>query len=248
MKVIISKDKHELGVRAGVHGGQLIQEAINKKGSANIILATGASQFEMLKNLVKAPVDWDKVTAFHLDEYIAMPESHPASFRRYLRERVLDFVPIKTFYPINAEIDPESEVKRVGEIIKKHPIDVAFVGIGENGHMAFNDPPADFETEVPYLIVNLDEACRRQQMGEGWFKKFEDVPTRAVSMSIKQVMKSDWIVCSVPDQRKADAAKKCLEGPVSPMAPSSCLQKHERAFIYLDKDSASLLTKFNVEK
>ena len=244
MKVIISKDKNELGVRAGVHGGQLIQEAINKKAKANIILATGASQFEMLKNLVKAPVDWEKVTAFHLDEYIAMPESHPASFRRYLRERVLDFVDIKTFYPINAEIDPESEVKRVGEIIKKHPIDVAFVGIGENGHMAFNDPPADFETEQPYLIVSLDEACRRQQMGEGWFKKFEDVPTRAVSMSIKQVMKSDWIVCSVPDQRKADAAKKCLEGPVSPMAPSSCLQKHERAFIYLDKDSASLLTKY----
>ena len=244
MKVIISKDKNELGVRAGVHGGQLIQEAINKKGAANIILATGASQFEMLKNLVKAPVDWDKVTAFHLDEYIAMPESHPASFRRYLRERVLDFVPIKTFYPINAEIDPESEVKRVGEIIKKHPIDVAFVGIGENGHMAFNDPPADFETEVPYLIVDLDEACRRQQMGEGWFKKFEDVPTRAVSMSIKQVMKSDWIICSVPDQRKAEAAKKCLEGPVTHMAPSSCLQKHERAFIYLDKDSASLLTKY----
>jgi glucosamine-6-phosphate deaminase len=244
MKVIISKDKNELGVRAGVHGGQLISEAIHKKGAANIILATGASQFEMLKNLVKAPVDWDKVTAFHLDEYIAMPESHPASFRRYLRERVLDFVPIKTFYPINAEIDPESEVKRVGEIIRKHPIDVAFVGIGENGHMAFNDPPADFETEVPYLIVNLDEACRRQQMGEGWFKKFEDVPTRAVSMSIKQVMKSDWIICSVPDQRKANAARLCLEGPVTPMAPSSCLQKHERAFIYLDKDSASLLTKF----
>jgi len=245
MRVIISKDKQELGKRAAAEGAALIQRAIEKKGKANIILATGASQFEMLESLVKANyVDWQRVTAFHLDEYIAMPESHPASFRRYLRERVLAFVPIGEFYPINAETDPEAEVKRVGEIIKRHPIDVAFVGIGENGHMAFNDPPADFATEAPYLIVNLDESCRRQQMGEGWFKRLEDVPTRAVSMSIKQVMKSEWVVCSVPDLRKAQAAKSCLEGPVSPMAPSSCLQNHERALIFLDQDSASLLTKY----
>ena len=150
MQVIICPDKQDLGKRAGAEGARLIQEAISKKGSANIILATGASQFEMLENLVKANyVDWPQVTAFHLDEYVAMPESHPASFRRYLRERVLAYVPIGEFYPINAEENPEAEVKRVGELIKKHPINVAFVGIGENGHMAFNDPPADFETEVP---------------------------------------------------------------------------------------------------
>jgi len=245
MQVIICKDKNELGKRAGSDGARLIREAIKERGRANIILATGASQFEMLENLVKSNyVDWPKVTAFHLDEYIGMPETHPASFRHYLRERVLAFAPIGEFYPINAETDPEAEVKRVGELIKTHPIDVAFVGIGENGHMAFNDPPADFETEEPYLVVNLDEACRRQQMGEGWFKRFEEVPTRAVSMSIKQVMKSHSIICSVPDTRKANAVKLCLEGPVTPMAPSSCLQKHERAYIYLDKDSASLLAKY----
>jgi len=245
MKVIISKDKQELGRRAAAEGAALIQRAIEKKGEANIVLATGASQFEMLSNLVKAGyVDWPRVRAFHLDEYVAMPESHPASFRRYLRERVLAYVPIGEFYPINAETDPEAEVRRISEIIRLHPIDVAFVGIGENGHMAFNDPPADFETEAPYLIVNLDEACRRQQIGEGWFKRLEDVPTRAVSMSIKQVMKSEWVICSVPDLRKAQAVKNCLEGPVSPMAPSSCLQKHERALVFLDRDSASLLTKF----
>jgi len=245
MKVIISSDKYELGKRAGSEGARLIQDAIKRKAGANIILATGASQFEMLSSLVKDNyVDWEKVTAFHLDEYVAMPESHPASFRRYLRERVLDLAPIGRFYPLNVETDAEAEAKRVGEIIKTHPIDVAFVGIGENGHMAFNDPPADFETEEPYLIVNLDEACRGQQIGEGWFKSLSEVPTRAVSMSIRQVMKSDWIICSVPDSRKARAVKLCLEGPVSPMAPSSCLQKHERALIYLDRDSASLLTRF----
>ena len=244
MRIILCKNKEELGGKSGVDGAELIRGALRERGLANIILATGASQFEMLAALVKAPdLDWGRVTCFHLDEYVGLPESHPASFRKYLKERFAEKVPkpMANFHFLNGEGDPGAECKRVGEIIKAHPIDVAFVGIGENGHIAFNDPPADFETEEPYLVVNLDEACRRQQMGEGWFKSFAEVPARAISMSVRQIMKSRAIICAAPDARKAKAVKMCLEGPVTPMAPSSIMQKHEQALIYLDPDSASLL-------
>ncbi len=245
MQVKIFSSRSELGQAAGKDGARLIRETLRTKGFANVILATGVSQFEMLETLVREPdLDWSKIACFHLDEYVGLPITHPASFRKYLKERFADKVPVKEFHYLNGEHDAAGECQRVGEILKKHPIDVAFVGIGENGHLAFNDPPADFETEEPYLIVNLDPACRRQQLGEGWFKTLDEVPKQAISMSVRQVMKSQAIICACPDLRKAQAVKACLEGPVSNMVPSSIMQQHPAAIIYLDKDSASLLTRY----
>lgn len=249
MKTIISPDKNELGRVAAAEGAELIRQALKARGHANVIVATGASQFEMLGELVKQPnIDWSKVTFFHLDEYVGMPITHPASFRRYLKERLVDKLPCppKTFHYVDAENEPTAECKRLGAIIKQHPIDVAFIGIGENAHIAFNDPPADFETEEPYIIVNLDDACRRQQFGEGWFPTFEAVPTKAISMSIKHVLKSAAIVCSVPDDRKAVAVRDSLEGPVTPKVPASILRTHDRATLHLDPPAASLLSKTRV--
>ena len=242
MIIVKSNSKLELGKQAAIKGASLIQQAIQVNGKANIIVATGASQFEMLNELIKQDVDWSKVTAFHLDEYIGISEEHPASFRKYLKKRFVDKVSPKKFHYVNGETDPQKECVRLSEIISKHPIDVAFVGIGENGHLAFNDPPADFDTEVPYLAVNLDEKCRLQQMGEGWFPTLEDVPAQAISMSVKQIMKSKAIICSVPDERKAEAVKGSAEGDVTKMVPASILQQHQATWLYLDKDSASLLS------
>jgi len=242
METEISNNREELGRKAAVKGGQLILDAIRLKGEANIILATGASQFKMLEVLVRQEIDWKKVHAFHLDEYIGLPEVHPASFRRYLKERFSDLVNPQSFTYINGEINPDQECIRLGDLIGRHPIDVAFVGIGENGHLAFNDPPADFETDVPYIVVSLDEKCRRQQMGEGWFPSVDDVPEKAISMSIKQIMKSKAIICSVPDLRKAEAVQRTLEGPITPWIPASILRQHEAVWLYLDKDSSSLLS------
>jgi glucosamine-6-phosphate deaminase len=241
METIISNNREELGKKAAAKGADLIRKAIKKRGEASIIVATGASQFQMLEALVKEDVDWTKVTSFHLDEYIGLPDTHPASFRKYLKERFADKVPLRAFIYVNGDDDPVAECKRLGKIISDHQIDVAFVGIGENGHLAFNDPPADFETEVPYIIVNLDDACRRQQLGEGWFKSFEEVPERAISMSIKQIMKSKAVICTVPDLRKADAVRKTLKEKISPVVPASVLRQHDSAWLYLDKDSSSML-------
>jgi len=241
METIVSVNKKNLGLKAANKGADLIREAIKKRGGANIIVATGASQFEMLAALVKEKIDWTKVTAFHLDEYIGIPESHPASFRKYLRERFASLVPLKKFNYVNGEIYPEKECIRLGNLIIKHPVDVAFVGIGENGHLAFNDPPADFETENPFIVVRLDDNCKRQQMGEGWFPTLDSVPERAISMSIKQIMKSKAIICSVPDLRKAEAVKKTLKEPVGPEVPASILRTHPETWLYLDRDSASLV-------
>jgi glucosamine-6-phosphate deaminase len=244
MQVIVSQTKAELGTKAAEKGAKLIRKAIAERGEANIIVATGASQFEMIDELVKQPgIAWNNVTGFHLDEYVNMEITHPASFRKYLWERFVSKLPqpLKAFHYLNGEKDAAAECKHVGNLIKQHPIDVAFVGIGENGHLAFNDPPADFNTEAPYLVVNLDEACRRQQHGEGWFKTFDDVPKQAISMSCRQIMKANAIIVSVPDQRKAKAVQGAVEGEVSPQLPSSILQRHENAWLYLDRDSASLL-------
>lgn len=246
MQIVKSATKQELGQKAAVHGAELIRAAIRRNGKANIIVATGASQFEMLENLIKAPdIAWNKVTGFHLDEYVGVPITHGASFRKYLWERFVSKLPLPlvAFHYVNGEDNAPAECKRLGAIIAQHPIDVAFVGIGENGHLAFNDPPADFNTEEPYLVVDLDEACRKQQMGEGWFPTLADVPAKAISMSVKQILKSRSIIVSVPDARKADAVKACLEGPVVNTAPSSILQKHADTTIYLDAASASKLTK-----
>jgi glucosamine-6-phosphate deaminase len=246
MQIIEAKDRNEMAERAARDGAELLRATLRRRGAANIIVATGASQMEMLAALSAAPdIAWDQVTAFHLDEYVGLPITHPASFRKYLWERFHRLLPrpLRAFHYVDAETDPQGECKRLAAIIREHPIDVAFVGIGENGHLAFNDPPADFATEEPYLVVNLDDACRRQQLGEGWFPTFDDVPKRAISMSCRQILKSSNIVCTVPDRRKAQAVKGAVEGPVTPDVPASILQQHPRATLYLDSESASLLTR-----
>ena len=237
-------DKQTLGEAAASLAATTIHDAIEADNHASIILATGASQFEMLSALVTVKIiDWSKVEVFHLDEYIGFSAEHPASFRKYLRERFVNLVPnLGAFHEVAGDApDSEAECRRIGELIKNREIAVACVGIGENGHLAFNDPPANFETEEPYLVVDLDEKCRRQQFGEGWFPTFEDVPTRAISMSCRQILKAKRIVCTVPDLRKAEAVRDAVYGDVSPKVPASILQKHPDCTLFLDVQSASLL-------
>jgi glucosamine-6-phosphate deaminase len=243
MKIEILNSKELLGQAAGTYTGALLRKTIEEKGSANIILATGTSQFETLNQLIREDgINWSLVTMFHLDEYIGLPFTHGASFRKYLKERFLAHVPpLKAVFLINGEGDFNTEISELNKAIEKHPIDIALVGIGENGHLAFNDPPADFETNDPYIAVNLDEPCRLQQMGEGWFKTLDDVPKQAISMSVRQIMKSDHIICSVPDKRKAVAVKNSVESKVSNQFPASILQDHSNCTLFLDKESASLL-------
>jgi len=245
MNITIRSSPAELGKMAGIAASRKIKAAIEAKGHANIILATGTSQFETLSQLLSEEgIDWSKVTMFHLDEYIGLPVTHPASFRKYLKERFIAKVPaLKEAHLIDGEKDPKTECERLGKLISDNPIDVALVGIGENGHLAFNDPPADFDTEEPYIIVDLDEACRKQQLGEGWFKSMNEVPGQAISMSVKQILKSKSIICSVPDERKAMAVKNSVEQPVSNLFPATALQNHPDCTCYLDTRSASLLTK-----
>lgn len=239
-----------LGEAAGEATAQLIRDAIASNGFANIILATGTSQFETLKELVVAKdIQWDKVVMFHLDEYIALPITHPASFRKYLQERFLSKISqLKNAWLINGETDALQECKRLGDLIQKHPIDVALIGIGENGHLAFNDPPADFQTEEPYIIVELDDACKKQQMGEGWFASIDEVPQRAISMSIKQILKSKHIICSVPGARKAIAVKDSLEKEISNLYPSTILRSHNNCTLYIDENAATILNAATKEK
>ena len=245
MKVHVEKNAKGLGIAAGKAAAALIADAIGQKGQANIILGTGASQFATLRQLTASKdIEWNKVVMFHLDEYIGIPVTHPASFRKYLKERFLDKVALlKAYYLIDGDADPEEECRRLGALITAYPIDVALAGIGENGHLAFNDPPADFETTQPYIIAHLDEACRRQQLGEGWFKTIEEVPSTAISMSVQQLMKSKHIICSVPDQRKARALKNSFEQPVSNIYPASILRKHADCRYFLDVFSVSLLSR-----
>jgi glucosamine-6-phosphate deaminase len=243
LEIKVFDTKLELGEAAARDAAKIISQAINERGAAYVIAATGASQFEFLESLAQKKVDWTRVVFFHLDEYVALPESHPASFRRYLKERVVSRIHPQTFHFLNGEAaDVAAECRRVGDLITQQTIDVAFVGIGENGHLAFNDPPANFETDEPYIVVNLDQACRQQQVGEGWFKSIDEVPTQAISMSIKQILKSREILCIVPDERKAEAVKASIEAAVSPRHPASILQKHQRVTLYLDRESSALLS------
>lgn len=244
MQIQILSSKDAMGQLAAQTGAAYIRQAISARGEARVIVATGASQFEMLSHLVKAPdINWSVVTFFHLDEYVGMEMTHPASFRKYLKERVYDELPVapKAFHFLSGEGDCKAECERLGKLISAAPIDAAFVGIGENGHLAFNDPPADFDTEVPYIVVKLDDACRQQQFGEGWFPTFDSVPTEAISMSIRQIMKSKHIICTVPDLRKAKAVAESVQGPVSNLVPASILQTHPQTHLFLDEPAASLL-------
>jgi len=245
MQVEILEDKNELGAKAAADGAEAIRATLADRGEANVILATGASQFEMLRELLKEEgIDWGKVYFFHLDEYASMPITHEASFRKYLKDRFVDQLPTPpaNFEYIDGEGNLQGECDRLGALIKERPIDVAFIGIGENGHLAFNDPPADFETESPYIVVELDEACRKQQQGEGWFATLNDVPKHAISMSCKHILKSKRIICSVPDERKAEAVRGAVEGDINPNVPSSILQTHDNTTLYLDKPAASQLS------
>ena len=242
MEIKIFDTKSELGQNAARDAARIINEAIDERDAAYVIAATGASQFEFLDALAQETIAWTKVVFFHLDEYVGLPESHPASFRRYLKERVVSRIHPRTFHFLDGEADDAAdECRRVGDLVAQQTIDVAFVGIGENGHLAFNDPPADFETEDPYLVVNLDDACRQQQVGEGWFKSLAEVPAQAISMSIRQILKSRHILCIAPDRRKAEAVRAAVEFEVSPMHPAAILQLHERVTLYLDRESSSLL-------
>jgi len=233
-----------LAQAASEQAAAAIRQAIPKNGHCRVVLATGTSQFAFLEALTNTPdLDWSKVEAFHLDEYVGIPTTHRASFRKILLERVIHKVGISKYYFIEGDApDLSAALQTVRQQLASAPIDVAFVGIGENGHIAFNDPPADFETDEPYIIVELDEACRRQQVGEGWFNDISQVPTRAISMSPRQIMKAREIVAVVPDQRKANAVKMCLEGEISPMAPASILRRHSNVTVYLDENSSSLLS------
>jgi len=243
VNIKISDTPEELGKVAAADAARVIRQAIAANGEARVIVATGASQFAFLAALAKeGGVEWSRVTCFHLDEYLGMPDTHPASFRRYLRERVVAPLAPKHFEFVDGTApDPEAECARVGALLRAKPIDVAFVGIGENGHLAFNDPPADFTTDRAYIIVELDEPCRRQQLGEGWFATLDDVPRRAISMSIPQILKAVEILCIVPDQRKAQAVHECLDGAVTQLHPASALQQHGRTTFYLDRNSSSKL-------
>ncbi len=242
MKIQVFENKRTLGSRAAEAAAACIRSALETRGKARIIAATGASQFDFLDALTEIQgIDWKRVTMFHLDEYVGMPEFHPASFRKYLRERLISKVGMGTYYLLNAEKDPAAECRRVGAILREAPIDVAFVGIGENGHLAFNDPPADFETEEPYIVVDLDTRCRQQQLGEGWFASLEEVPSQAVSMSIRQILKSRTILCIVPEARKSEAVRATLHEAVSPKIPASILRTHPDTVLFLDGDSAALL-------
>ncbi len=244
MLVKVFGDRVSLGQAAAEQAAAAIRRAITERGQARIIAATAASQLEFLDALTKTPeIDWSKVEAFHLDEYIGLPVTHPGSFRKMLLEQLVRKTGITHYHLLDGDAaDPSEVVRRVGKQLASMSIDIAFLGIGENGHIAFNDPPADFETEEPYIIVNLDEACRQQQVGEAWFADISQVPQRAISMSALQILKAREILAVVPGPRKADAVKLCLEGTISPMAPASILRTHPNATVYLDQASASLLS------
>lgn len=242
MIIKVFNDKISLGAGAAQQAAAALRQTISETGHARIIAATGASQFEFLAALTKAPdIDWQKVELFHLDEYVGLSVTHPASFRKYLLERLIQPTGIKNHHLLDGETNPEEVISRVGQALSAAPVDIAFVGIGENGHLAFNDPPADFETEEPYLVVNLDEACRLQQVGEGWFATLVEVPEQAISMSIREILKAREIICVVPDERKAAAVKACFEGEISPLAPASILRTHPHTTVFLDVHSARLL-------
>jgi glucosamine-6-phosphate deaminase len=241
--VRVFEDNVSLGKAAAEQASAALGQAIRERGLARTIVATGNSQLEFLSALTKAEnIDWQRVEMFHLDEYVGLPITHPASFRKYLREQLIDKTGITRYHFLDGSGDFKKVMRDAAEALRSATVDVAFVGIGENGHLAFNDPPADFQTEEAYLLVNLDEACRRQQVGEGWFADVSEVPGRAISMSVRQILKAKEIICVVPDARKARAVKLCVEGEISPMAPASILRTHPATTVYLDKQSASLLS------
>jgi len=246
MRVKVCSPPGELGEAAAGYGAEAIRAALASRGAATITLATGTSQYATLRALsAESGLDWARVTVFHLDEYVGLTDRHPASFRRYLRERFASAVgALAAFHYIRGDDpDPAGECRRLSELIRTHPVDVAFLGIGENGHIAFNDPPADFDTEEPYLLVTLDPACRRQQVGEGWFSSLAEVPERAISMSVRQILRAGRLVVSVPEERKAEAVRRAVEGELSNRCPASILRTHADCTLFLDPPAAARLAR-----
>lgn len=239
MQLNIFEHADQAGLEAARACENILREILEEKGSARIVLSTGASQFEFLSHFVKMNIEWDKVEMFHLDEYIALPESHPASFRKYLKERFLKYVPVHKAWLIDGEGDPEETVKRLNEKIMKTPVDLALIGIGENAHIAFNDPPADFENESPYTIVDLSDTCKSQQVREGWFVTNADVPKQAITMTVKHILKSRRIISVVPHQAKATAILNTIQSEVDNNVPATILKTHPNWMLYLDKESAA---------
>ncbi len=239
MKITLSENAVQLGQRAAVLTAEKLNAAISENGSARLVMSTGASQFETIKELVKQPIDWSKVEVFHLDEYVDLPITHPASFRKYIKERFGDFVNAKAIYYVNTEGDVDANIAALTEKLREKPVDVGLIGIGENAHIAFNDPPADFENDNAYIVVELAEKCRYQQLGEGWFENIDQVPTKAVSMTVKEIMKSRVIISCVPHSVKAQAIKDTLENELTPEIPATMLKKHDNFNLFVDKNSAS---------
>ena len=243
LKVKIYQTESEMGEAAAIFTATHLNSVINQKGTANLILATGTSQFAMLEALKEQVIDWEKITVFHLDEYIGISDQHPASFRKYLKERILDIVSPGRVYLINGDAENlKEEMSAYEKLLKENPVDFACIGIGENGHIAFNDPPvADFNDPLWVKDVELDEACRRQQFGEGWFSTFDDVPKKAVSLTITAIMNCKVISCVVPDERKAEAVYNTLNAEISTACPATILRRHPDTTLYLDSASASKL-------
>ncbi|NLL70282.1 MAG: glucosamine-6-phosphate deaminase [Epulopiscium sp.] len=239
MKIHILENSAKLGREAAKYCSTIIKEAIEEKGKARIILSTGASQFDTIKALVESDIDWSKVEMFHLDEYIGLPESHPASFRKYLKERFISQVNLKKAYLVNGEGNIEEIIAELTEAVRKEPIDLGLIGIGENAHIAFNDPPADFKTQEAYIVVNLNDTCKNQQVREGWFKTIDDVPKQAITMTVHQIMQCKHIVSCVPFEVKAKAIKDTFESPISNLVPATILKTHKNMTLFLDNDSAS---------
>jgi glucosamine-6-phosphate deaminase len=243
MRVQRFDDRQAMSEAAARAAAASLREAVSRRGRARVVAATAASQLAFLDSLVGSPgVPWSQIELFHLDEYVGLPISHPASFRRILTERLVEKTGIRNCHWLDCEHDPPGVCERVGAALASAPVDIAFLGIGENSHLAFNDPPADFETTDPYIVVRLDDACRRQQVGEGWFARLEDVPETAVSMSIRQILRAEELLVIVPDARKAAAVKASLEGDISPMVPASILRTHGNATLFIDEPSASKLS------
>jgi len=240
--IVIQPDRPRMGAYSAKLAAMILRSAIAERGQARIIVATGSSQFEVLDSLTKEPdIDWTCVDGFHLDEYVGISADHPASFCGYLKSRFVDKVPLRSFHYLDGKLNPTAVCQEASERLLTAPVDVAMIGIGENAHLAFNDPPADFETQKAYHVVVLDEACRKQQVGEGWFPSMQDVPTHAISMTIHQILQSKKIICSVPDERKAPAVRDSVEGPTTNLVPGSILKRHPNATLVLDRAAASLL-------
>ncbi len=248
MKIVVSKNPEQLGLEAATLAAEILNKTIAEKANARLLLSTGASQFDTLKALVKMDIDWSKVEMFHLDEYIGLSKTHPASFRKYLKERFVDHTNLKHVHYIDVEGDLEERIRRMSNEVRKEPIDLALVGIGENAHIAFNDPPADFDTKEAFIIVNLDEKCKQQQVREGWFKSIDEVPKQALTMTVHQIMQSRIILSCVPHKAKANAVKLALESDLTNEIPATMLKQHPNWTLFLDEDSASLLDRELLKK